>query len=112
AEMLAQLGSLIGGKHDRGEISRFLNVLPGREEPEGGLTGLAKGLHLSSARNLQVLGAEAALSSFLHGSSEAAQNAAWEVARFLELRALVQKAIAAAQSEHLPISQRIVEIRR
>jgi len=111
AEMLAQLGSLIGGKHDRGEISRFLRVLPGREGPEAGLTGLAKGLKLSGARNLQVLGAEAALSSFLHGSSEAAQNAAWEVARFLELRALVQKAIAAAQSENLPISQRIVAVR-
>jgi putative membrane-bound dehydrogenase-like protein len=111
AEMLAQLGSLIGGKNDPGEISRFLKTLPGRKQPEASLTGLAKGLKLAGTKNLKIPGGEAALSRFLHGTSEAVQNAAWEVARYLELGTLVRQALVSAQAENLPLSQRIVAVR-
>ncbi len=111
AELLSQLGSLIGGKHDPGEVSRFLKALNTEKQPDAGLKGLARGLKLAGVKDLRVPGAEAALSKFLNSSSEALQAAAWEAARHLELPGLIQKALAEAQTESVPLAQRVLAIR-
>jgi putative membrane-bound dehydrogenase-like protein len=110
-DLLAQLGSLIGGKHDAGEISRFLKALVTQTNPDAGLRGLSRGLKLSGVRNLTVPDAEASLSTFMKSGSESVQAAAWEAARYLELRGLVQKALKEAQAENLPFVQRVFAVR-
>ena len=55
--------------------------------------------------------AESSLSVFLKSKSEPVQAAAWEAARHLELRGLMQKALTEAQSENLPLAQRVFAIR-
>src|SRR5262249_43513328 len=92
ADFLSQLASLIGGKHDPREIGLFLSSLPSMKQPEAGLSGLAKGMKLVGVKSLRVPGAEDVLKRFLDSPSESVQKAAWETARYLELRALVQKA--------------------
>ena len=53
-ELLTQLGSLIGGKHDASEIGRFLRALGSQANPDAGLKGLARGLKLAGIKNLKV----------------------------------------------------------
>jgi hypothetical protein len=47
-------------------------------QPEKLLEGLTHGLRLANARNLQIPGAEQALTRLLASSSEPVQRAAWE----------------------------------
>jgi len=110
-DLLTQLGSLIGGKHDASEIGRFLKALGSQANPDAGLKGLARGLKLAGIKNLKVPDAETSLSRFLKSSSELVQAAAWEAARYLELRSLMQKALTEAQEENLPLAQRVFAIR-
>jgi len=110
-DLLNQLGSLIGGKHDAGEIGRFLKALGTQPNADAGLKGLARGLKLVGVRNLPVPGAESSLSAFMKSTSEPVQAAAWEAARYLELRGLMQKALTEAQAESLPLAQRVFAIR-
>ncbi len=76
-EMLAQLGSLIGAKHETAEMTRFIKGLSGLKEPEAALSGLAKGLNLANVKNLPGAGIEAALLPYLNHSNEAVSKAAW-----------------------------------
>ena len=110
-ELLAQLASLIGAKHDPGELTRFLGALHGVKQPEPGLVGLAKALQLTGVRNLQAPGAEAALRKFLDDPAPAVEEAAWEVARHISLPALVEQALADAARGELPPKQRVTAIR-
>jgi putative heme-binding domain-containing protein len=110
-EMFAQLAALIGAKHDERELAKFLGALAGLKQPEAAMAGLTKGLKLASVSKLQVAGAEASLLPFLNSGDEAVQKAAWETARFFELRQLVQKALADAQNASLPAKQRGTAIR-
>jgi putative membrane-bound dehydrogenase-like protein len=110
-DLLNQLGSLIGGKHDASELGRFLKALGTQANPDAGLKGLARGLKLAGVKNLSVPDAEASLSKFLTSRSEPVQAAAWETARYLDLRGLMQKALTEAQSENLPLAQRVFAIR-
>ncbi|MGH9937454.1 MAG: PVC-type heme-binding CxxCH protein [Blastocatellia bacterium] len=110
-EMFAQLAALIGAKHDAAELSKFLGALSGLNQPETALAGLSKGLRLANVSKLPIAGAEASLLPFLKSDNEALQKAAWETARFFELRALVQKALADSQNAGLPLKQRVVAIR-
>jgi putative membrane-bound dehydrogenase-like protein len=110
-DLLNPLGSLIGGKHDAGEISRFLKALATQASPAAGLKGLARGLKLAGVKNLSVPDAEASLSRFLKSTTEPVQVAAWETTRYLELRGLVQRALTEVQSEGLPLAQRVFAIR-
>jgi putative membrane-bound dehydrogenase-like protein len=110
-DLLNQLGSLIGGKHDAGEIGRFLKALGTQPNPDAGLKGLARGLKLAGVRSLTVPGAESSLSAFMKSTAEPVQAAAWEAARYLELRGLMQKALTEAQSEDLALAQRVFAIR-
>lgn len=111
ADLLNQLGSLIGGKHDAGEISRFLEALNAQTKPDAGLKGLARGLKLAGVKKLGVPNAEVSLSRFLKSASEPVQAAAWETARYLELRGLMQKALTEAQSQNFPLAQRAFAVR-
>ena len=105
-DFLSQLASLIGGKHNPDEIGRFLNSLLSLKQPEAGLSGLAKGLKLAGVKSLRVPGAEGLLRKFLNSSSEPMQKAAWETARYLELRTLVQQAAVDALLPGLNLNKR------
>src|SRR5215468_8563434 len=109
-EMFAQLATLIGARRDSTELSKFLAALAKLKQPEAALAGLNKGLSLANVSNLLVAGAEASLLPFLTSNNEAAQKAAWETARFFEMRQLVQKAIADAQNAGLPVKQRVIAV--
>ncbi|MBM3804259.1 MAG: c-type cytochrome [Acidimicrobiia bacterium] len=110
-ELLEQLGSVIGGKHDTAEMRRFLKALARESSPEAGLRGLARGLKLAAVRDLFVPEAQTYLSRFLNSSKEPVQAAAWEVARHLRLGDLTRKALAEALSEPLPLARRTFAIR-
>src|SRR5207249_4276775 len=110
-DLLSQLGSLIGGKHNAGEIGRFLKALGTQASPDAGLKGLARGLKLAGVKNLSIPDAGASLSRFLQSPSEPVQAAAWETAHYLELRGLMQKALTEAQSDNLPLPKRVLAVR-
>ena len=112
----SELCSLIGARHDPAEVARFLRiaqffVATQPAETAAALFGLAKGLKLSGAGNLNVPGAEAVLMRFLSHPSEQVQSAAWETARYLELRSLIQKASQDALNPFLPPARRVNAIR-
>lgn len=109
-EMFARLATIIGAGRDSAELSKFLAALTKLKQPEAALAGLNKGLKLANASNLQVAGAESSLLPFLESNNETAQKAAWETARFFEMRQLVQKAIADAQNPSLPVKQRVIAV--
>lgn len=109
--LFAQLAALIGSKHDANELADVLKQIPSLKKPESALTGLNKGLKLADVKNLRVANAEMVLLSLLSNDSEALQKAAWETARFFELKGLVQKALAEAQNAGLPSKFRVTAIR-
>jgi putative membrane-bound dehydrogenase-like protein len=110
-EMLAQLGSLIGAKHDGAEMTSFLKGLSGLKEPEAGLNGLAKGLNLANVKNLPGAGIEAALLPFLNHTNEAVNKAAWETARFFSLQGLIDRALADLAKTDLDAKKKVSAIR-
>ncbi len=109
-EFLRSMGSLIGARQSPPEVGRFLTGVARLAKPEGALDGLARGLRLAGTANLQVPGADAALERFLGHSSEDVQKAAWEVARFLELRDLLRRAADAALSGSLAVARRVAAV--
>ncbi len=109
-ELFAQLAAMIGAKHDPAELSKFLGALSGLKQPEIALAGLNKGLKLANVSNLPVTGAEASMLPFLNSENDTIQKAAWETARFFEMRQLVQKAIADAQNASLLAKQRVIAV--
>ena len=110
-EMIAQLGSLIGAKHDAAEMTSFTKALSGLAQPEVGLNGLAKGLQLAGVKNLQAPNIEAALTPYLNHTNEAVNKAAWETARFFALKGLIDKALADLAKADLPLKQKVSAIR-
>ena len=113
---LHELASLIGAKHDPGEIRRFLaveEVLVPQHPHEGatGLLGLAKGLRLAGARDVAIGSAEARLAAFLDGPSETVQTAAWQVAEHVQLGGLAQRASRDAAATQLPVAHRAAALR-
>jgi putative membrane-bound dehydrogenase-like protein len=110
-EMLAQLGSLIGAKHDPAEMTSFLKGLNGLKEPEAGLNGLAKGLNLANVKNLPGAGIEAALLPFLNHTNEAVNKAAWETARFFSLQGLIDKSLADLAKAELDAKKKVSALR-
>jgi len=110
-EMIAKLGSLIGAKHDAAEMTSFVKGLTGLKEPEAGLNGLAKGLQLAGVKNLPAPSIEAALTPYLNHTNEAVSKAAWEVARFFELKGLIDKALADLAKADLDPKKKVAAIR-
>ena len=85
-------------------------MLSHAKAPEAGLAGLARGMRLAEVSKLRVPGANAVLTRYLQTGSEAVQTAAWEVARHLELDALVERAARDAVSDKLPVKTRLTAI--
>jgi putative membrane-bound dehydrogenase-like protein len=110
-EMFTQLAALIGAKHDAGELTRFLASLGKLQKPDVALAGLAKGIKLAGVKNLQVPQAETLLTPFLTNPNDKVQAAAWDLARYFELRALVAKATTDATNTALPVSKRVIAVR-
>ncbi len=110
-ELFAQLGSLIGAKHDTPELVSFVKGLNGLKEPEAGLTGLAKGLNLAGVKNLPSAGIENALLPFLNNSNDAVSKAAWESARFFELKGLIDKAMSDLAKTDVDPKKKVLAIR-
>jgi len=110
-ELLAQLASVIGAKHDPGEIAHFLGALPKVRQPDVGLSGLTRGLGLAGVKALRVPQAEALLMRFLHSPSEQVQKAAWDMARYLEMPELTKQATADAAAPNLSMNKRLNAVR-
>src|SRR5262249_54188434 len=64
-ELLGQIGTLIGTRHDAKEVASLLAGIGRVPQPEIALAGLAKGLRLAAVTELQVPGAEASLTRYL-----------------------------------------------
>jgi putative heme-binding domain-containing protein len=111
SELLSQTASLIGAKHDPGEIAHFLGTLPRLKQPDAGLSGLTRGFQLAGVRTLRVPGAEALLSRFLNSPSEQVQKAAWETAGYLEMPKLSKRASADAVAPTLSTKKRLNAVR-
>jgi putative membrane-bound dehydrogenase-like protein len=110
-EMIAQLGSLIGAKHEAAEMTSFVKGLNGLKEPEAGLNGLAKGLQLAGVKNLPAPSIEAALTPYLNHTNETVSKAAWDTARFFELKGLIDKALADLAKADLDPKKKVSAIR-
>ncbi|MBS1810793.1 MAG: hypothetical protein JST84_21695 [Acidobacteria bacterium] len=110
-DMLAQLGSLIGAKHDDAEMTSFIKGLSGLKEPEAGLNGLAKGLNLANVKNLPGAGIEAALLPFLNHTNENVSKAAWDSARFFSLQGLIDRAMTDLAKADLDPKKKVAAIR-
>lgn len=110
-ELLIELSALIGARQDKTELARWFGTLSTLHQPDKELAGLSRGLKLSNAHNLQVSGAERALTRLLTSDSEPVQKAAWEASRYFELAGLVRRASADAVNARLPDPKRIVAIR-
>jgi putative membrane-bound dehydrogenase-like protein len=106
-ELTRGLAALVGARQQPGEIRAFVAELIRQKQRETGWFGLARGLRLAGARSLVVPGIEPALQRSLESGSAAEQDAVWEVARFLELRALVDRAAKEAGSPSTPVGARV-----
>jgi putative membrane-bound dehydrogenase domain len=110
-EMLPQLASLVGARHNPAELAQSLQAIAALPQPAPALAGMAKGLALTGAMGLKSAAVEAPLMKFIDSPSEPVRNAAWEVARHFELRALVAKAAVESLDPAVPIARRAVAIR-
>ena len=110
-DLIAQLASFIGAKHDPREIAYFLSALPRLALPDAGLSGLARGLRLTGVKTIRVPGAEALLATYLNSRSEPIEKAAWEAARYLEMPGLIQKAQAEALAPGVDPKKRLRAVR-
>jgi len=110
-EMVPQLAALVGGRHNPAELSQALSGIARLKEPAAALSGLGKGLALTGAMGLKAPAAEAPLLKLIDNASEPVRNAAWEVARHFELRALVAKAAADSLDPAVPVARRAIAIR-
>ncbi|HTM51310.1 MAG TPA: PVC-type heme-binding CxxCH protein [Bryobacteraceae bacterium] len=110
-EIVPPLATLVGGRRNPAELSQALAVMAKMKEPAPALNGLAKGLRLTGAAGLKAPAAEAPLMALIDSQSEPVRDAAWEVARHFELRALVAKAAADALDAKAPLKRRVVAIR-
>jgi putative membrane-bound dehydrogenase-like protein len=106
-DLLMQLGSQIGTRHEPKELATFLGTIGRTPKPQAALAGLARGLQLAGVTQLKVPGAEAALSKYLQADG----TAAWDVARHLELATLVDRAKQDAQNPNMPVKTRVTAIR-
>ena len=111
SEMVPQVASLVGARHNPGELAQSLNAIGKLNQPADALAGLAKGLALTNAMGVKAPGVEAPLTKFIDSPSEPVRNAAWEVARHFELRALVAKAATDSLDPAVPMERRAVAIR-
>jgi putative membrane-bound dehydrogenase-like protein len=106
-----QLAALVGSRKQPAELSQVLAAVARHEKPEAVLEGLARGLRLIGATAIPAGAAEAHLTKLVDNPSEAVQQAAWEVARHFELKAIVAKAAKEALDGALPATRRVRAVR-
>jgi hypothetical protein len=63
-QLLIQLSALIGARQNKNEVAQWFAALTKLNQPDKFLEGLTHGLRMANARNLQVPGAEHALTRF------------------------------------------------
>ncbi len=110
-ELLSQLASVIGAKHDPAEIAHLLGAVSKIRQPEAALSGLARGFGLAGVKTLRVPKAEALMMSYFHNPSEQIQKAAWETARYIEMPELTRQAAADAVAPGLGVTKRLYAVR-
>ena len=110
-EMLPQLAALVGGRHNPAELSQAMDGIARLKQPAPALNGLARGLALTGAMGIKAPAVETPLMKLIDSPSEPVRDAAWEVARHFELRALVAKAAADSLDAAVPLRRRAVAIR-
>ena len=92
-------------------MASYIKGLNGLKEPEAGLNGLARGLNLAGVKNLSGSGIENALLPFLNSANENVSKAAWESARFFELKGLIDKAMSDLAKADLDPKKKVSAIR-
>lgn len=110
-QLTPELASLAGARKNAAEISMVLSSIAKLEAPADALAGLARGLNLVGVRGLSGPGLEAAMMRYLDSPSEPVQNAAWEVARHLDLRGVVARAQKDALNTSLPVERQARAVR-
>jgi putative membrane-bound dehydrogenase-like protein len=110
-ELLIELSALIGTRQNTRELAQWFRSVPKLSAPDKYLGGLTRGLRLANVRNLQVPGAEQAITGLLASGSEPVQRAAWEAARYFELASLVRQAGKDAVATDMPVPKRVVAVR-
>lgn len=110
-QMLVKLSALIGSRQNPNELARWFAGLTKLQHPDKELAGLTRGLELVRARNLQVPGAEAALTKQIETGNEPVRRAAWEASWHFKLDKLLNRAMADAINADLPEGNRILAIR-
>src|SRR6266851_4396004 len=110
-EMLPQLAALVGGRHNPTELSQAMDEIARLKQPAPALNGLARGLALTGAMGIKAPSVETPLMKFIDSPSEPVRDAAWEVARHFELRALVAKAAADSLDATVTLRRGAVAIR-
>jgi putative membrane-bound dehydrogenase-like protein len=106
-----ELSALIGARQNKTEIAQWFAALTKLSHPDKFLEGVTHGLRMANARNLQVPGAEQALTRVLASRSEPVQRAAWEASRYFELGALIHRASQDAVNSDLSRAKRVLAIR-
>jgi putative membrane-bound dehydrogenase-like protein len=109
-QLSIETSAMIGARQNPVELTAWFASLPKLSQPEPYLAALGRGLRLVGARNLRVPGAEQAFSRLLSSASEPVQGAAWELSRYFELTALIQRAGQDALSENLPPAHRVLAV--
>jgi putative heme-binding domain-containing protein len=109
-QLSIETSAMIGARQNPLELTAWLASLPKLSQPEPYLAALARGLRLVGARNLRVPGAEQAFSHLLSSANEPVQRAAWELSRYFELTALIQRAEKDALADDLPPAHRVLAV--
>ncbi len=109
--MAPELMSLIGSRRNPAELAQALTLAEKLPAPETALDGMARGLRLAAAGRVQAPLVEAPLAKFLASSSEPVRNSAWEVARYFELKQLIERASQEAEAAATPLPVRVRAVR-
>ncbi len=116
-EFLKEIGTIIGARNDRSEVSRSLRLMGNQGPIQNAdrraalLTGLSNGLKLTGVRGLRIPAANRFLSAFLVDSSESVQSAAQAVAQHFEMAQLIKLSVRQALDPTLSTGKRRRAIR-
>lgn len=117
SEFLEELAAVVGARHRRSEIGRFLGILhrspalAGEAWLGAGLEGLARGLELAKVAGLEPAGVRGRFRDLLENDSDRVRTAAVRVARYFRMPGLTAQARRQALDSNLPIQQREQAVR-
>ena len=117
AKFLKEIGTIIGARNDRSEVSTLLGLMANQgplrnTDPQIALlTGLSSGFKLAGVRGLKIPTADRLLSSLLVDSSESVQSTARAVAQHFELAQLIRLSVQQALDPMLSTKKKREAIR-